>query len=167
MKFLMVCLGNICRSPLAEGILQHKAQEAGLHWQVESAGTGSWHIGSSPHPLSQRVAEINGIDISGQRCRQFQKEDILQFDFIYVMDENNYDDVRAMSREFWNESKVDLLMNELYPGENRSVPDPYLGTEKDYHKVFDLIDKACDKIIEKASLNPSKGGTSQASLKLK
>lgn len=163
----MVCLGNICRSPLAEGILQHKAQQAGFNWQVESAGTGSWHIGSSPHQLSQRVAEINGIDISGQRCRQFQKEDILQFDFIYVMDENNYDDVKAMCRELWNESKVDLLMNELYPGENRGVPDPYLGTEKDYHKVFDLIDKACDKIIEKASLNPSKGGTSQASLNLK
>jgi protein-tyrosine phosphatase len=151
MKFLMVCLGNICRSPLAEGILQHKAQLAGFNWRVESAGTGSWHIGEPPHPLSQKVAATNGIDISGQRCRQFQKEDIVYFDFIYVMDENNYDDVRALSRELWDETKVNLLMNELYPGENRSVPDPYLGTETDYHKVFDLINKACDKVIEKYS----------------
>ena len=149
MKFLMACLGNICRSPLAEGILQHKAQEAGFHWQVESAGTGSWHIDSVPHLLSQKVAKANGIDISRQRCLQFRKEAILQFDFIYVMDENNYDDVKTMSRELWNESKVDLLLNELYPGENRSVPDPYLGTEADYHEVFSLIEKACDAIIEK------------------
>jgi protein-tyrosine phosphatase len=118
---------------------------------VESAGTGSWHIGEPPHPLSQKVAATNSIDISGQRCRQFQKEDIIYFDFIYVMDENNYDDVRALSRELWDETKVNLLMNELYPGENRSVPDPYLGTETDYHKVFDLINKACDKVIEKYS----------------
>ncbi len=147
----MVCLGNICRSPLAEGILQYKAQQAGFNWKVESAGTGSWHIGNPPHPLSQKVAAFHGIDISRQRCRQFQKEDMLLFDFIYVMDENNYDDVKAMCRELWNESKIDLLMNELYPGQNQSVPDPYLGTESDYHRVFDLIDKACDKVIEKYS----------------
>lgn len=149
MKFLMVCLGNICRSPLAEGILQHKAKLAGLNWQVESAGTGSWHIGNPPHRLSQKVASINGIDISGQKCRQFQKTDLLQYDFIYVMDEENYADVKAMSCELWDVSKVDLLMNELYPGEDRSVPDPYLGTESDYHKVFTLIEKACEKVIEK------------------
>lgn len=149
MKILMVCLGNICRSPLAEGILQHKAQKAGLRWKVESAGTGSWHIGSQPHTLSRKVAAKNGIDIGGQRCRQFQKEDMLYFDFIYVMDKNNYDDVKKMSCELWNATKVDLLLNELYPGENRSVPDPYLGTEPDYHKVFELIDKACEKVIER------------------
>lgn len=149
MKFLMVCLGNICRSPLAEGILQHKAQQAGFNWQVESAGTGSWHIGNAPHSLSQKVAAMNGIDISGQRCRQFQKTDLMNFDFIYVMDAENYNDVKNMSLAYWDDSKVDLLMNELYPGENRGVPDPYLGTEKDYHRVFELIGKACDKIIEK------------------
>lgn len=149
MKFLMVCLGNICRSPLAEGILQHKAAQAGLNWQIESAGTGTWHIGSAPHNLSQKIAAINGIDISRQRCRQFQKTDLVNFDFIYVMDAENYSEVKKMSREFWDISKVDLLMNELYPGENRGVPDPYLGTEADYHRVFELIDKACDKIIEK------------------
>ncbi len=149
MKFLMVCLGNICRSPLAEGILQHKAEQAGFNWQVESAGTGSWHIGSAPHPLSQKIASMNEIDISQQQCRQFRKEDILHYDFIYVMDEENYTDVKEMSGELWDETKVDILMNELYPGENRSVPDPYLGTEKDYHKVFALIERACDKVIKK------------------
>lgn len=151
MKFLMVCLGNICRSPIAQGILQYKAQQAGLNWQVESAGTGSWHIGSAPHPLSQKVAATNGIDISEQQCRQFQKKDMLYFDFIYVMDENNYAGLKQMSKELWDASKVELLMNELYPGENRSVPDPYLGTEPDYHEVFGLIEKACDKVIERHS----------------
>jgi protein-tyrosine phosphatase len=153
MKFLMVCLGNICRSPLAEGILQFKARQAGLNWQVESAATGSWEIGKPPHPLSRKVAAQNGIDISMQRCRQFQKEDMLYFDFIYVMDDTNYEDVKAMSRELWDESKVDLLLNELYPGENRSVPDPYFGAERDYYRVFDLLDQACNKVIERYLIN--------------
>jgi protein-tyrosine phosphatase len=167
MKILMICLGNICRSPLAEGILQHKARQAGLEWSVESAGTGTWHIGQPPHPLSQKVAKFNGIDISHQRCRQFRKEDMLLFDLIYVMDENNYADVKSMSMEMWNESKVNLLLNALYPGQGQNVPDPWSGTEPDYHEVFRLIEKACAAIIEKASPNPSKGGTLQASLNLK
>lgn len=145
----MVCLGNICRSPLAEGILQYKAQQAGLNWQVESAATGSWEIGKPPHPLSRKIAAMNGINISGKRCRQFRKEDMLNFDFIYVMDDSNYEDVKMISSDLWNESKVDLLMNELYPGENRSIPDPYFGSERDYHRVFELIDKACNKLIER------------------
>ena len=145
----MVCLGNICRSPLAEGILQHKALQAGLKWEVESAGTGGWHTGEPPHALSQKVAGMNGIDIGGQQCRQFIKEDMLNFDLIYVMDENNYNDVRIMSGELWNEKKVALFLNELYPGENRNVPDPWYGKEKNYHEVFDLLAKACDAIIAK------------------
>jgi len=149
MKILMVCLGNICRSPLAEGILQHKAMQAGLQWTVDSAGTGTWHIGQPPHLLSQKVAGMNGIDISQQRCRQFRKEDLLNFDFIYVMDEDIYDNVKSMSGKLWNKKKVDLLLNELYPGENRGVPDPFTGTEPDYHEVFQLIERACDAIIEK------------------
>ena len=153
MKILMVCLGNICRSPLAEGILQHKAWQAGLQWTVESAGTGTWHIGQPPHHFSQKIATMNGIDISRQRCRQFRKEDMLRFDLIYVMDENNYDDIKMMSRELWNENKVDFLLNELYPGESRNVPDPCSGTESDYHEVFKMIEEACDKIIEKYSIH--------------
>ena len=148
MKILMVCLGNICRSPLAEGILQHKATQAGLNWIVESAGTGSWHIGEPPHTLSQKIAKLNGVDISKQRCRQFIKKDLLEYDMIYVMDENNYDDVREISAELWDENKVDMLLNASFPGENRNVPDPWYGKEKNYHEVFELLNDACDVIIK-------------------
>jgi len=149
MRILMVCLGNICRSPLAEGILQHKADARGMNWQVQSAGTGNWHVGEAPHHLSQKVARLHGIDISRQRARQFRKEDFLEYDFIYVMDSSNYTDVKRMAGAEFSETKVDLLLNELYAGENRSVPDPWFGEEDGYHQVFELLDKACERIIEK------------------
>lgn len=148
MKILMVCLGNICRSPLAEGIMQHKINKAHLDWEVDSAGTAGYHVGEAPHKLSQKVAKHNGIDICSQQCRQFVKEDMQRFDKIYVMDSSNYTDVKKISGALWNESKVDLLLNELYPNQNKNVPDPWYGEEDGYHKVFDMIDKACDKIIE-------------------
>lgn len=149
MRILMVCLGNICRSPLAEGILQHKANARGLGWDVHSAGTGNWHVGEPPHELSQKVARINGIDISQQRARQFRKEDFGEYDFIYVMDSSNYSDVKRMAGAAFEETKIDLLLNELYAGQNRGVPDPWYGEEDGYHQVFELIDKACETIIEK------------------
>jgi protein-tyrosine phosphatase len=96
MKILMVCLGNICRSPLAEGILQHKANAAALNWQVDSAGTAGYHVGNPPHHLSQKVAKHNGIDISHQQCKQFVQEDMLNYDRIYVMDSSNYNDVKRL-----------------------------------------------------------------------
>lgn len=144
----MVCLGNICRSPLAEGILQYKAAKAGLDWLVESAGTAGYHIGEQPHVLSQKVALLNGVDISGQQCRQFVKQDILRFNRIYVMDTDNYAEVKRISGNLWDEEKVKLILDILYPGEKQSVPDPWYGTEKDYHFVFDLLNRACEKIIE-------------------
>ncbi|MFL9481269.1 low molecular weight protein-tyrosine-phosphatase [Chitinophagaceae bacterium LWZ2-11] len=150
MKILMICLGNICRSPLAEGILQHKADEAGLNWTVDSAGTGDYHVGEAPHKSSQKIAKLNGIDISKQKCRQFKKDDMHFFDKVYVMDSNNYNDVRRISGNDWNESKTDLILNELYPGQNRNVPDPWYGTEQSFHEVFEMLDKACDKIVEHA-----------------
>ncbi len=149
MKILMVCLGNICRSPLAHGILEHKVKMAGLDWTIDSAGTGDWHIGEAPHRLSQKVAKLNGIDICGQSARQFSKNDMLAFDKIYVMDKNNYNDVRQMSGDLWDENKVELFLNELYPGKNMDVPDPWYGAEDGYHSVFHLINQACDRIIEK------------------
>jgi len=149
MRILMVCLGNICRSPLAEGILQHKAWQAGLQWSVESAGTGNWHIGEPPHHLSTKVAKLNGVDISKQRARQFVKEDFLNYDFIYVMDSSNFNDVKRMSGKLFDETKIDLLLNSLHPGENRSVPDPWFGEEDGYHEVFTMLDKACEQIIQK------------------
>jgi protein-tyrosine phosphatase len=151
MKILMVCLGNICRSPLAAGILQHKADEAGLEWQVESTGTSNYHIGDPPHKLSQKVALLNGVDISNQRGSRFTKEDMLTFDRIYVMDSDNYNEVRRMSGDAWNADKADLILNELYPGKNTNVPDPWFGTEQGYHEVYDMLDKACEKIVERWS----------------
>ena len=153
MKFLMVCLGNICRSPLAEGILQDKANKLGLNWEVDSAGTGNYHIGEPPHILSQKVAGINGIDISRQQARQFSPKDFEKFDRVYVMDADNYNDVRRMSGMYWHENKVDLLLNEVYPGQNRPVPDPWSYPEKAYHEVFELVDNACNEIIRKYTGN--------------
>jgi protein-tyrosine phosphatase len=146
MKILMVCLGNICRSPLAEGILSDKVKKAGLNWEIDSAGTGNYHIGEPPHHLSQKVAKLHGIDISKQMCRQFKKEDMLQFDKIYTMDKQVYNDIKRMSGNLWDASKTDLLMNEVYPGKNMDVPDPWYDSEEKYHEVYDMIDKACNVI---------------------
>jgi len=147
MKILMICLGNICRSPMAEGILQYKADQAGLNWQVDSAGTANYHVGDAPHHLAQKVTKLHGIEISHLRGRQFKKEDMLQFDKIFVMDADNYNDIKRMSRELWDEGKTDFLLNEIYIGQNREVPDPWYGTEKDFHLVYDMFDKAADRII--------------------
>lgn len=152
MKILMVCLGNICRSPLAEGILQQKAFKAGLTWSIESAGTNNYHTGEPPHPLSQKVAKMNGIDISQQRARRFSAEDLDHYDRIYALAEDVMDDMKRIAKHRFNRNKVDLLMNELYPGKNMDVPDPWYGPEPGYHEVFALIERACDAIIEKYSI---------------
>lgn len=149
MKILMVCLGNICRSPLAEGILQDKAFKAGLTWSIESAGTNSYHIGEPPHPLSQKIARMNGIDISKQRARRFRTEDLEVYDKIYVLAQDVLEDMKLIAGKKFENSKVDLLMNELYPGKNLDVPDPWYGPEPGYHEAFKLIEKSCDKILEK------------------
>lgn len=151
MKILMVCLGNICRSPLAEGLLQHKAFEAGLSWSVESAGTDSYHTGEAPHPLSQKVAKLNGIDICNQRARRFIAEDFEVYDKIYALAGDVLDDIRRIAKKKYDAAKIDLLMNELYPGMNMDVPDPYYGAEPGYHEVYKMIDKVCDAIIDKYS----------------
>jgi protein-tyrosine phosphatase len=156
MRILMVCLGNICRSPLAEGILKHKAKKAGLHWIVESAGTNGYHVGEAPHRLSQKVAAMNGIDICRQRARRFIKEDFERYDKIYAMADDVIDDIRQIAGKKYDASKVDLFLNELYPGKNASVPDPWYGPEAGYHEVYTLIDAACDKIIEKYATDTSK-----------
>ena len=167
MKILMVCLGNICRSPLAEGILQHKAWQAGLKWSVESAGTNDYHIGEPPHPLSQKVARLNGIDISQQRKRIFTAEDFINYDKIYAMAGDVTDEMKRIAGKKFDASKVELFLNELYPGKNIDVPDPWSGPEHGYHQVYKIIDEACEAIVKKASPNPSKGGALKASLNLK
>jgi protein-tyrosine phosphatase len=151
MKILMVCLGNICRSPLAEGILQHRVIQSGLNWTVSSAGTNGYHIGEAPHFLSQKVARINGIDISHQRCRKFRPEDLVTYDKVYAMAQDVVEEMEMIAGKIINTPKVDLLMNELYPGENMDVPDPWYGPEPGYHEVFRMIDEACTEIIRKYS----------------
>lgn len=165
MKILMVCLGNICRSPLAEGILQDKAFKAGLNWSIESAGTNSYHTGEPPHPLSQKIAKLNGIDICQQRARRFVAEDFEVYDKIYALAADVLDDIKRISKKKFDATKVDLLMNELYPGKNRDVPDPYYGTEPGYHEVYKMIDEVCDAIINKYTPTPK--GTLKSDLNLK
>ncbi|MES2848416.1 MAG: low molecular weight protein-tyrosine-phosphatase [Bacteroidota bacterium] len=148
MKILMVCLGNICRSPLAEGILQKKIEEKGLNWKVDSAGTNGLHIAEKPHRLSQKVSLANNIDISNQCSRQFIKEDFDRFDKIYAMAADVVEEMKMIAGNKFNIAKVDLLLNEMYPGQNRDVPDPWFGAEAGYHKVFDMMNKACDALIK-------------------
>jgi protein-tyrosine phosphatase len=150
MKILMVCLGNICRSPLAEGILQDKVKKANLDWEIDSAGTNGYHAGEAPHKLSQKVAKLHGIDISNQKARRFVAEDFLKFDKIYAMAEDVVEEMHRIARNKFDPKKVELLMNELYPGKNKDVPDPWSGPESGYHTAYTMIDEACDAIIKNA-----------------
>ena len=145
----MVCLGNICRSPLAEGILREKCNQAGLNWKVESAGTNGLHTGEPPHPLSQKVAKLKGIDISGQQSRSFIQQDFERFDKIYAMADDVKQEMQLIGKHRYEASKVDLLMNACFPAQNMDVPDPWFGQEEGYHKVYDMIELACDAIIKK------------------
>jgi len=149
MNVLMVCLGNICRSPLAEAILRDKARAAGLDWQVDSAGTNGYHTGQAPHPLSQKVARLNGLDIGSQRARRFTAADFQRFDKIYAMAGDVMDDIRRIAGRQYDPSKVELLLNEVHPGRDEDVPDPWYGPEPGYHEVYDLLSTAADKIITK------------------
>ena len=143
----MVCLGNICRSPLAEEILKFKVDPKNIF--IDSAGTGSWHIGNLPDKRSIAIAKKNQLDITNQRCRQFIVSDFDEFDIIYVMDNSNKNDVLELARNDGDRSKVRLILNELFPSENVDVPDPYLGGEKGFEHVFNLLDQACSIIAKK------------------
>lgn len=149
MRILMVCLGNICRSPLAEGILKHKAKEAGLRWIVDSAGTNSFHVGEAPHPLSCKVAFENGIDISGQVARRFKARDFEEYDIIYAMAGEVIKEMKEMTGKFFNEKKVKLLLDEIEPGPGKDVPDPWYGPKEGYYPVYSMIEEACQAIIQK------------------
>ena len=145
----MVCLGNICRSPLAEGIMQQKINLYGLNAKVDSAGFEPFHTGDAPDERAVKVALNNSIDISGYRARIFQQADFDRFDRIYVMDDKNYNDVIQKARNEHDRKKVDYILNELHPGSNDVVPDPYYGRISDFEKVFDLLDQAIDAIAKK------------------
>lgn len=146
-KIVMVCLGNICRSPLAEGILASKLPKD--KFTVDSAGTGSWHIGQSPDDRSVAVAKKNGLDISNQKGRQFSSADFDTFDYIFVMDNSNYDNVIDLAETKEQKEKVTLIMNELHPSQNKEVPDPYFGMHNGFDIVYNMLDEVCDSIAQK------------------
>ena len=143
----MVCLGNICRSPLAEGILRKHAEMAGLDWIIDSAGTNGLHDGEPPHRLSQKVARLNGMDISGQRSRRFNRSDIGKFDLILAMAEDVEEEIQYIAGEDYDRSHVRLFMDITRPGEGLDVPDPWYGGESGYHEVYRILDEGCTELI--------------------
>ncbi len=145
MRILMVCLGNICRSPLAEGILAHKVRQLGLDWQVDSAGTGYWHTGQQPDKRSIRVAQKHGIDITYQRARQIKAQDFDHFDHIYAMDKSNLRDILLLARTDAHRKKVRLIMLETQHPKTE-VPDPYYDDDG-FDEVFEMLDLATDAIL--------------------
>ncbi|MEO2080540.1 MAG: low molecular weight protein-tyrosine-phosphatase [Leeuwenhoekiella sp.] len=146
---LMVCLGNICRSPLAEGLLKSKLDSE--RFQVDSAGTGHWHVGSMPDSRSIAVAQKNGLDITDQRGMQFKPAFFDRYDHIFVMDNYNYEDVVAQATKDEDKAKVQLILDEIFPGERVDVPDPYNDSLRGFDRVYEMLDEATTKIAERLS----------------
>ena len=146
MKILMVCLGNICRSPLAEGILWSKGKH--LNLKVDSAGTAAYHVGKQADIRSIDIAEKYDIDLRKQRARQFSRADFDEFDVIYAMDTNNYAHLISLASSETERNKIRMILNEINPNAYQSVPDPYYGGENGFQDVYNMLDKACDKIIQ-------------------
>lgn len=144
----MVCLGNICRSPLAHGILESKAPK---DWYIDSAGTSGWHEGERPDTRSIITAKGRGLNIDQQRSRPFLAEDFERFDVIFAMDSSNYTNITRLAPDEASKAKVRLIMNEAYPGENRQVPDPYTGGQRGFEDVYDMLDLAIEKFLEQHS----------------
>ena len=140
----MVCLGNICRSPLAEGILQSKLDAN--FFSVDSAGTAAYHIGELPDQRSIAVAKKNGIDISNQKARKFNIKDFIEFDIIYAMDKENYQNICSLAKNNTELQKVKMILDEVKLSQNLSVPDPYYGGDDGFQNVYQLLDEACEKI---------------------
>ena len=146
MKILMVCLGNICRSPLAHGILEHLVKEKNLNWEIDSAGTGNWHIGEKPDRRSIAVAQKYGVDITNQSCRQFDITDFEKYDHILTMDQNNLSDVISLANGEEGVEKVRLFLK------NGIVPDPYYD-DNQFEPVYLMIEKRCKEIITELGSN--------------
>ena len=153
MKILMVCLGNICRSPLAEGILREKLIVNKLNIAVDSAGTSGLHAGEHPDSRMCATAKSFGLNIEDLKSRKFVVQDFDTFDIIYAMDSSNYSNILALARTTKDKSKVHLILNELYPTKNMAVPDPYYGGEQGFIDVYNILNEATDKIIEKIKVN--------------
>jgi protein-tyrosine phosphatase len=145
MKILMVCLGNICRSPLAEGILKNKIKQVGLNWDVDSAGIGGWHAGDLPDKRSVAVAKKYDIDLTDQRARKIKASDLDDFDSILAMDKENYKDILGYAKTEKQRSKVALIMNFVNPKSNEEVPDPYYDGR--FELVYQMLDEACEAFL--------------------
>ena len=148
MNILMVCLGNICRSPLAEGILKHKLISRNISAQVHSAGTSDYHVGEPADPRTVDVARKHQIDISTHRARQFTPEDFERYDLIYAMDQSNYDMIIRLARNDDEAKKVELYLNLSQPGSNSEVPDPYWSGKDGFEHVYQLLDHAGEKLAQ-------------------
>lgn len=143
-KVLMVCLGNICRSPLAEGLLKSKVDPDKII--VDSAGTSNYHVGDTPDPRSIAVAKKYGLDITNQLGRQFTEDDFKEFDYIFVMDNSNYRNVVKLAKNNQDKQKVSLILDKIFPNEEASVPDPYHGGDHGFENVYNMLDEATDVI---------------------
>lgn len=148
MRVLMVCLGNICRSPMADGWLRHRIAEHALNVTVDSAGTAGYHIGEKPDSRMRKWSKTYGVSIDELRARQFVREDFERFDRIFVMDKSNLSNVLRLATSDEDRAKVSLYLNELYPGENREVPDPYYGNDNDFKYVIELLDAATNAFLQ-------------------
>lgn len=145
----MVCLGNICRSPMAHGLLQHKVEKLGLKWEVDSAGTSGYHEGEQPDKRAIACMRKHGIDITYQHSRPIIRQDLDEFDLIYVMDKANLADVTEMAVSEEQLHKIALIMSMVYAPQSIDVPDPYYGGDRGFENVYKMLDEATDKIIEK------------------
>lgn len=154
MKILFVCLGNICRSPLAKGIMKDKIDRKGLDAQVDSAGFESYHVGGGADYRSIQIASRHGIDIRDHKARRFTSEDFDRFDRIYVMDHLNYSDVIESARDESDRAKVDFIMNLVNPGMNQAVPDPYYGGRDGFETIYQMLDKACQRLADQIEQKP-------------
>ena len=144
----MVCLGNICRSPMADGMLRHIVSERGLEVEVDGCGTSAFHVGEAPDRRMQRTAKGHGVDLSFLRARQLQAEDLDHFDLVFAMDKSNYDNIHKLATSV-NQHKVRMLLDETFPGEGREVPDPYYGGDEGFEYVYQIVRDACHVIADK------------------
>jgi protein-tyrosine phosphatase len=147
-KVLFVCLGNICRSAMAQGVLEHKSKEGGLNIIVDSAGTSNYHIGEAPDKRMQKKALEYHIDISNQRARQFTSSDFDAFDYIFAMDSSNLSNIIKLTRNEQDKEKTKLFLDYSYPNQHKNVPDPYYGGEEGFEEVYQLLDEACNIFIK-------------------
>ncbi|WP_114903692.1 low molecular weight protein-tyrosine-phosphatase [Kordia sp. SMS9] len=148
-KILMVCLGNICRSPLAEGILASKLDPT--KFEVDSAGTAGYHVGALPDKRSIAIAKQYGLDITYQRSRKFVKSDFQTFDYIFAMDQSNYDNILALAEMETDQAKIHMILNQITPNSNAEVPDPYYGGDQGFENVYRMLEEACSIFAEKIS----------------